>query len=75
MFRTLVVKYLDIGMQIFLHNNEILGSADAVACLPVPRALVFSSRFLFAWWSPLLFILRFFIIETECRGHLRKIWM
>jgi hypothetical protein len=31
------------------------GSADAVACLPVPRAWGFSSFLLFAWWPPLLF--------------------
>jgi hypothetical protein len=34
------------------------GSADAVACLPVPRAKVFSSFLLFAWWPPLLFLVR-----------------
>jgi hypothetical protein len=33
------------------------GSADAVACLPVPRAQVFSSFLLFAWWLMLLFFL------------------
>jgi hypothetical protein len=32
------------------------GSADAVACLPVPRAKVFSSFLLFAWWVMLLFL-------------------
>jgi hypothetical protein len=32
------------------------GGADAVACLPVPR--VFSSFLLFAWWPPLLFLLK-----------------
>jgi hypothetical protein len=29
-----------------------------VACLPVPRAYVFSSFLLFAWWPPLLFLVR-----------------
>jgi nicotinamidase-related amidase len=33
------------------------GSADAVACLPVPRAQVFSSFLLFAWWLMLLFLI------------------
>jgi hypothetical protein len=31
-------------------------NADGVACLPVPRALVFPSLFLLSnWWPPLLF--------------------
>jgi hypothetical protein len=34
------------------------GSVDAVAYLHVPRALVFSSFHLFAWWLPLLFLVR-----------------
>jgi hypothetical protein len=34
------------------------GSADAVACLPVPRAQVFSSFLRFARWPPLLFLVR-----------------
>jgi hypothetical protein len=29
-----------------------------VACLPFPRAHVFSSFLLFAWWPPLLFLIR-----------------
>jgi hypothetical protein len=29
-----------------------------VACLPVPRAQVFPSFLLFAWWPPLLFLVR-----------------
>jgi hypothetical protein len=36
------------------------GSADAVACLPVPRALLFPSFLLFAGWSPLVFLQRIF---------------
>jgi hypothetical protein len=38
------------------------GSADAVACLPVPRAWVFPSFLLFAWWPPLLFLVRIFLL-------------
>jgi hypothetical protein len=38
------------------------GSADAVACLPVPRAKVFPSFLLFAWWLMLLFLVRILII-------------
>jgi hypothetical protein len=34
------------------------GSADAVACLPVPRAQGFSSFPFFAWWRMLLFLVR-----------------
>jgi hypothetical protein len=33
-----------------------------VACLPVPRAQVFSSFLRFAWWPPLLFLVRIFCI-------------
>jgi hypothetical protein len=34
-----------------------------VACLPVPRAWVFSSFLLFiAWWPPLLFLVRISLI-------------
>jgi hypothetical protein len=29
-----------------------------VARLPVPRAYVFSSFLLFAWWPPLLFLIK-----------------
>jgi hypothetical protein len=36
------------------------GSADGVACLPVPRAWVFSSFLLFAWWPPLPFSCKIF---------------
>jgi hypothetical protein len=42
------------------------GSADAVACLPVPRA-GFSSFLLFAWWRPLPFLvknIKFLVIEV-----------
>jgi hypothetical protein len=39
--------------------------ADAVACLPVPRAQVFPSLNLFSWWSPLLFIVFFGIIQFK----------
>jgi hypothetical protein len=42
------------------------GSADAVACLPVPRAKVFSSFLLLAWWPPLLFlIVKNYVIITN----------
>jgi hypothetical protein len=34
------------------------GSADAKACLHVPRASIFPSFILFAWWSPLLLLVR-----------------
>jgi hypothetical protein len=34
------------------------GSVDVVACLPAPRAQVFPSFLLFAWWSPRLFLIR-----------------
>jgi hypothetical protein len=34
------------------------GNADAVACLPVPRAMVFPSFLLFAWGLMLLFLLK-----------------
>jgi hypothetical protein len=34
------------------------GSADVVVCLLVPRAWAFSSFLLFAWWPPLLFLVR-----------------
>jgi hypothetical protein len=33
------------------------GSADAVACLPVPRAWIFSSFLVFPWWLMLLFLI------------------
>jgi hypothetical protein len=36
------------------------GSADAVACLPVPRAWGFSLFSSFVWWLPLLFLVRNF---------------
>jgi hypothetical protein len=40
------------------------GNVDVVACLPVRRAEVFISSFLvFAWWSPLLFLVRNFLIK------------
>jgi hypothetical protein len=42
----------------YLHDALQEGSADAVACLLVPRAQVFSSFLLFAWWPPLLFLVR-----------------
>jgi hypothetical protein len=32
------------------------GSVDALACLRVPRAWIFSSFLLFAWWLMLLFL-------------------
>jgi hypothetical protein len=41
------------------------GSDDAVACLPVPRTQVFSSSLLFAWWPPLLFLVRAFCILSR----------
>jgi hypothetical protein len=34
------------------------GSVDAVACLLVFRNYILSSFLHFAWWSPLLFLLR-----------------
>jgi hypothetical protein len=38
--------------------------ADAVACLPVPRAYVFFPHFLFfAWWLVLLFLVRRLLID------------
>jgi hypothetical protein len=37
---------------------DLEGSVDAVlACLPVPRAWVFSSFLLLAWWPPLLYFI------------------
>jgi hypothetical protein len=36
------------------------GSASVVACLHVPRAYVFSSFLLFAWWPPLLCLVRIY---------------
>jgi hypothetical protein len=41
------------------------GSAHVVACLPVPRALDFSSFLLIAWWPPLLFLVGNFFIERK----------
>jgi hypothetical protein len=38
------------------------GNGDVVVCLLVPRAHVFSSFLLFAWWSQLLFPIRNFSI-------------
>jgi hypothetical protein len=40
----------------YLRNALQEGNADAVACLPVPRAQVFSSFLLFNWWSPLVLL-------------------
>jgi hypothetical protein len=42
----------------YVRDALLEGSADAVACLPVPRAQVFTSFLLFAWWPPLLFLVR-----------------
>jgi hypothetical protein len=42
----------------YLRDTMQEGSANVVACVHVPRALVFFSFLLFAWWSPLLFLLR-----------------
>jgi hypothetical protein len=39
-----------------LRHASQKGSAAAVACLHVPRAKVFSSFLIFAWWPPLLFL-------------------
>jgi hypothetical protein len=45
----------------YLNDALQEGSAYAVVCLRVPRAHVFSSFILlFAWRSPLLFLVRFF---------------
>jgi hypothetical protein len=41
------------------------GSADAVACHPVPRALAFSSFLLIAWWPPLLFLVGNFSLREK----------
>jgi hypothetical protein len=49
-----------------------------VACLLVPRAYVFPSFLLFAWWSPVLFLVRIHLISLPfslCRTpdhHLEK---
>jgi hypothetical protein len=40
------------------------GSVDALACLPVPRAYVFSSFILFASWSPLSFLVLMYIYKS-----------
>jgi hypothetical protein len=45
-------------------------SAGAVACLPVPRAKAFSSFPLFAWWPPLLFLVRNILLKMY-RGIIR----
>jgi phosphoenolpyruvate carboxylase len=37
---------------------KLLSYNDAVVCLHVPRAYVFTSSVLFAWWPPLLFLVR-----------------
>ena len=42
----------------YLRDTFQEGNADADACLPIPRAYVFSSFLLFAWWPPLLFLVR-----------------
>jgi hypothetical protein len=52
------------------------GNAEAVACLPVPRAWVFSCFLLiFAWWPPLLllFIVKQCLIYTSTFVFLRTI--
>jgi hypothetical protein len=40
-----------------------------VACLPVPRAKVFSCFLLFAWWPPLLFLVRRLNMGYEGTGY------
>jgi hypothetical protein len=52
------------------------GSADAVACLPIPRALVFSPFILlFAWWPPLLFLVRIlFVLDVMTQSYLIIRW-
>jgi hypothetical protein len=51
----------------YLRDAFLEGRADAVACVSVPRASVFYSSFLlFAWWPPLLFLVRkVFVIMPE----------
>jgi hypothetical protein len=39
-----------------------------VACLRVPRTKVFSSFLLFAWWPPLLFLLRIYFSRQVMGG-------
>jgi hypothetical protein len=39
-----------------------------VASLPFPRACVFSSFLLFAWWPPVLFLVRFFFMYRITLG-------
>jgi hypothetical protein len=43
-------------MSSYLRDALQEGGGDAVACLPVPR--FFSLFILFAWWLPLLFLVR-----------------
>jgi hypothetical protein len=46
-------------------RDALQEGSDAVACLPVPRAKVFTtSFFLFAWWPPLLFLVRIYFVFT-----------
>jgi hypothetical protein len=43
------------------------GSADAVGCLP--RAKAFSCFILFAWWSPVLFLLEYLNPSIHSYDH------
>jgi hypothetical protein len=54
MQRLFVALYGAMGS--YLRDAFHEGIADVVACLPVPRAWVFPSFLLFAWWPPLLFL-------------------
>jgi hypothetical protein len=45
-------------MSNFATAARLYSTADAVARLPVPRAYVFPSLLRFAWWPPLLFLVK-----------------
>jgi hypothetical protein len=49
----------------YLRDALQKGSDDAVACIPIPRAHVFSSFLFFAWWSPLLLLRIYFSVNTS----------
>jgi hypothetical protein len=50
-----LLLFMVVTLGSYLRDALQEGSADAMACLHVPRAQVFSSFLLFPWWSPLLF--------------------
>jgi hypothetical protein len=64
--------FMVLWVPIYLRDALHAGSADVVACLPVPRAQVFPFFLLFAWWPPLLFLVRNGIIycSASIREHL-----